>query len=225
MTGDSGGLPRWIEAPLALAGLVVLSPLLFVLAAAVRVGSRGPVLFRQERVGLGGRPFVLLKLRTMRSGSSGPRVTARGDDRITAVGRVLRRTKLDELPELWNILKGDMSFVGPRPEVPAFVDPGDPLWRRVLGVRPGLTDPVTLRLRNEEDLLPPAGDRERFYREELRPYKLRGYVEYLDRRTVLSDIVVLVQTLLAVVVPRTAKVPSLEEIRKDRLGGTGPHPP
>ncbi len=119
---------------------------------------------------------------------------------------MLRRSKLDELPELWNVLKGEMSLVGPRPEVPELVDPADPLWKEVLGVRPGLTDPVTVRLRDEEALMAGIeGDRDAFYRETLQPLKLRGYCEYLRRRTWHSDVGVLWETLLAVLWPSRAR--------------------
>jgi lipopolysaccharide/colanic/teichoic acid biosynthesis glycosyltransferase len=204
------GLPRGVEVVLAAAALVAASPLLLLAAAAVAVSSPGPALFRQTRVGRGGRPFTLLKLRTMRTSPApaaspgGERLlTAAGDPRVTPVGRWLRRLKLDELPQLWNVLRGDMALVGPRPEVPRYVDAGDPLWRAVLAVRPGLTDPVTLALRDEERLLAEAAaageDVERFYRERLLPEKLRGYREYLERRTGASDLAVLARTALAVV--------------------------
>ena len=196
-----GGLSHGLETALALAGLVVASPLLLLAGAAVAATSPGPVLFRQQRVGLGGRPFTLLKLRTMRLApisAEGIQLTASGDSRITPVGRWLRRFKLDELPQLWNVVRGDMSLVGPRPEVPRYVDLADPLWRQVLSARPGLTDPVTLRLRDEEALLSGVGDVERFYRERLLPWKLRGYRDYLSRRTWLTDLGVLGATALAV---------------------------
>ena len=193
-----GGLARGVESTLALAGLVAASPLLLLAGAAVAATSPGPVLFRQQRVGLGGRPFTLLKLRTMKVAPEGTQLTASGDSRITPVGRWLRRFKLDELPQLWNVVRGDMSLVGPRPEVPRYVDLADPLWRQVLSARPGLTDPVTLRLRDEEALLSGVGDVERFYRERLLPWKLRGYRDYLSRRTWLTDLGVLGATALAV---------------------------
>ena len=197
------GIPRAIEAGAAAAGLLLCLPLLVLAAAAVALTSGGPVLFRQERVGRHGKAFRLYKLRTMRAASGGPLVTAAGDDRVTPVGRVLRRCKLDELPQLWNVVRGDMSLVGPRPEVPRYVDVGDPLWRRILQVRPGLTDPVTLHLRDEEALLAAApGDPERFYREELQPLKLRGYDRYLERRNWKTDVRVLADTLKALAIPQ-----------------------
>ena len=171
------GIPRVGEAVAALAALLVLSPLICAAALAVAISSRGPVLFRQRRMGRSGREFLLYKLRTMRvqTAAAGPQVTARDDERVTRVGKFLRRTKLDELPELWNVFKGDMSLIGPRPEVPRYVDLSNPQWRLVLEARPGLTDPVTLRLRQEEVLLARVeGDREQFYLKTLQPFKLRG---------------------------------------------------
>jgi lipopolysaccharide/colanic/teichoic acid biosynthesis glycosyltransferase len=130
------------------------------------------------------------------------------------VGKFLRKTKLDELPELWNILKGDMSLIGPRPEVPRYVDLDDPMWRLVLEARPGITDPMTLRLRNEEALLVEVvGDRERFYLETLQPFKLEGYLDYLQRRSWRSDLKVLWQTIVAVVFPNKTSLPTLEEVQ------------
>lgn len=193
------GLPRWVEVALAGLGLVVALPLLAVVAMAVRLSSRGPVLFRQRRLGRAGKPFVMYKFRSMRGDARGPSVTAKGDPRITKVGRWLRATKLDELPELYNVLRGDMSLVGPRPEVPGLVDLTNPLWQVVLAVRPGITDPVTVALRHEEELLARApGDRETYYREVLQPAKLRGYAAYLARRSAWTDIKVLIETVRAV---------------------------
>jgi lipopolysaccharide/colanic/teichoic acid biosynthesis glycosyltransferase len=173
------------------------------------------VLFRQERVGKGGRLFHLLKFRSMRVHAGGAQVTARGDARITEVGRFLRKTKLDELPELWNVVRGELSLVGPRAEVPKYVDLESPKWRRVLSANPGITDPVTLRLRNEEELIAAAGgDPEAFYRGVLQPLKLEGYIRYLDRRTAWSDLGVLVRTVFAVVIPSKAPPPTLEDLKK-----------
>jgi lipopolysaccharide/colanic/teichoic acid biosynthesis glycosyltransferase len=181
-----------------LAGIVVAAPVIGLAALATVASSGLPVFFRQTRIGRGGKPFTLVKLRSMRPAASGPQVTSRRDPRITPVGGLLRRTKVDELPELWNVLRGDMSFVGPRPEVPVYVDLGDPRWARILKVRPGLTDPVTLRLRDEEALMEAVdgADRDRYYRESLQPQKLAGYAEYLERRTWWSDVVVICDTIL-----------------------------
>jgi len=193
---------------LAAAGLLAASPLLALSAGAVLVTSGRPAFYRQTRVGRGGKPFTLVKLRTMRASTGGPQITRGGDDRVTSVGRVLRRTKLDELPELWNVLRGDMSFVGPRPEVERFVQPDDPQWQEILRVRPGLTDPVTLSLRDEERVLAGIeGDPEAYYRKTLQPLKLAGYVEYLRRRTWKTDLVVIWDTLRAIAVPSRARPP------------------
>ncbi|HVG34792.1 MAG TPA: sugar transferase [Pyrinomonadaceae bacterium] len=209
------GIPRACEAVAALAALLVFSPLICAAALAVALSSRGPVLFRQRRMGLGGREFTLYKLRTMRVDirAAGPQVTARDDERITRLGKFLRRTKLDELPELWNVLIGDMSLIGPRPEVPRYVDLNNPQWRLVLEARPGLTDPVTLRLRNEEMLLARVeGDREKFYLETLQPFKLKGYLEYLRERSWQTDVKVLWQTCLAVMLPGRADQLTISEL-------------
>ena len=189
---------------LALGGLAVATPVIAVCALAVIATSGRPAFFRQRRVGRGGRPFELVKLRSMRPSAGGPPVTARGDDRVTPVGRFLRRTKLDELPELWNVLRGEMSFVGPRPEVPGLVDLDDPRWAEILQVRPGLTDPVTLSLRDEEGLMARQEDPERYYRETLQPLKLAGYRNYLERRTWRSDFGVIWDTISALLPGRSA---------------------
>ena len=138
----------------------------------------------------------------MRPSLDGPQVTSGNDARITKPGKFLRKTKLDELPTFWNVIKGDMALVGPRPEVPRYVKFDDPVWRKVLQVRPGITDPITLQLRNEEELLAHvAGDPEEYYLNELQPQKLKAYLEYLERRNWLTDLSVLGQTLLALVAP------------------------
>ena len=130
---------------------------------------------------------------------------------MTPVGKLLRKTKLDELPELWNVLKGDMSLVGPRPEVPRYVDLASPAWRLVLEARPGITDPVTMILRNEEALLAKVeGDRELFYLETLQPFKLEGYAEYLRGRNWWTDVKVLWKTFVVVLLPGKALPPTLK---------------
>jgi lipopolysaccharide/colanic/teichoic acid biosynthesis glycosyltransferase len=206
------GIPRWLDVAVAVCALILLSPLLAAIGLCVRLSSPGPVLFRQVRVGKGGRPFTLLKFRSMRPNGEGPLVTASSDARVTPVGRLLRRTKLDELPELWNVMRGDMALVGPRPEVPHYVTLDDPAWVEVLGARPGLTDPVTLALRGEEDLIASAGgDREQFYRSVLVPYKLEGYAKYLRQRTFVSDVRVLWATVLVICLLRKEPAPVLPD--------------
>ncbi|HEX8160353.1 MAG TPA: sugar transferase [Pyrinomonadaceae bacterium] len=207
------GMPRPVEMLIALAALVAASPLVALSSLLVAATSGLPVFFRQERVGRRGRTFTLYKLRTMRAGTGGAQVTAAGDARVTRVGRALRKSKLDELPSLWNVVRGEMSLVGPRPEVPRYVDRGSAAWRLVLEARPGLTDPVTLRLRNEEALLAEVrGDRERFYTDALQPYKLAGYADYLRGRSWRVDAQVLWRTALAVVLPHRAPPPTLAEV-------------
>lgn len=189
------GLPRCLEIGSASVGLLLVAPVLLVCAFLVRLTSRGPILFCQQRIGLGGEPFKLYKLRTMRV-AKGSLITAASDPRITGVGRVLRKTKLDELPELWNVIRGDMSFVGPRPEVPEYVNLDDPLWQEVLQVKPGMTDPVTLKLIDEGSLLEKVEDKDGFYRTVLQPFKLRSCITYLENRSPSSDLSVIAQTFL-----------------------------
>jgi lipopolysaccharide/colanic/teichoic acid biosynthesis glycosyltransferase len=207
---------------LSAAGLVAVLPLLAVAAAAIRLTSPGSALFRQERVGRLGRPFLLLKLRTMRA-ADGPHVTASGDPRVTSVGRFLRRMKLDELPQLWNVAKGDMALVGPRPEVPAYVDLSDPDWRRVLEVRPGITDPVSLRLRFEEEILASVpGNRAEFYRRVMVPFKLCRYLEYQSVRTPWKDLEVLFQTVLSGLFRNLVPPYRVEDLTNQRGGPIQP---
>jgi lipopolysaccharide/colanic/teichoic acid biosynthesis glycosyltransferase len=183
-------------------GLLLTSPLLLAAAVTVALTSPGGALFRQKRVGRHGYIFTLYKLRTMSGSESGPQVTKDNDPRITKSGRFLRKTKLDELPTFWNVLKGDMAMVGPRPEVPLYVKLEDPLWQEILAVRPGITDPVTVRLRSEEQLLVHVGgDTEEYYLTELQPQKMKGYLDYLQTRNWQTDLLVLWRTLVAVVVP------------------------
>lgn len=209
------GLPRFLEFILAIGGLVFVSPILLLSAVLIKVTSDGSVLFLQRRVGLNGKEFTLYKFRTMSQTSNGALVTAASDNRITKIGRILRKTKCDELPGLWNVVKGEMSFVGPRPEVPQLVDLTNPLWQEILTVRPGITDPVTLELRNEEDLLAKVDDKEKFYRTVLQPYKLNGYVKFVSQKSFGSDIKIILQTLKAVVLRNSVKSPTFEELKEN----------
>jgi lipopolysaccharide/colanic/teichoic acid biosynthesis glycosyltransferase len=180
--------------------LFLLFPLFIILAAAIKATSRGPVLFRQVRVGRYGRVFRILKFRTMvdRAEANGRAITVGGDRRVTAVGRLLRRTKLDELPQLVNVLRGEMSLVGPRPEVPEYVEMFWEAFEPILAIRPGITHRASVLYRDEEAMLARAEDPERCYREEVLPCKLRLYTEDLDRSGVLNDVRVLCNTVLSV---------------------------
>lgn len=190
-------LTRAFDFLASLVGLIVLAPLLLVIAVLVRATSPGPALFTQERVGLGGRPFSIYKFRTMEQDAeaSGGQLTIGADPRITRVGAALRRLKLDELPQLVNVLRGDMSLVGPRPEVPRYVARYDERQRAVLRVRPGITDPASIAFRDENALLARSADPEATYVEVVMPRKLEMNLAYLERRTVLSDVGVIVRTL------------------------------
>ncbi len=182
------------------AGLLLAAPLMLALALWVKADSPGPALFRQQRVRQGGRMFNILKFRTMRAGSDGqgPAVTAAGDARITRAGAWLRHTKLDELPQLLNVLRGEMSLVGPRPEVPRYMALYEPAVReRILSVRPGITDLAALEFRDEERLLAAAPDVERAYVEQILPVKQRYYLDYVARHSVGGDVRILLNTLAA----------------------------
>jgi lipopolysaccharide/colanic/teichoic acid biosynthesis glycosyltransferase len=203
------GLPRSVEFFIALAGLAVLFPVFLICAILVRKSSRGEIIFRQQRVGRGGKFFTLYKFRTMEGSGPGPLITAANDSRITAVGRILRKWKLDELPEIYNVLRGDMSFVGPRPEVPEFVDLNDTAWNTILKVRPGITDTVTLYLRNEEAVLAAAEDKESFYRETVQPFKMQGYLDYIKIKSAKTDVKIIFQTIKVILFPHTAPPPRL----------------
>jgi len=195
---------RVLDVALSVLALTVLAPLLLVVAVVVKCSSPGPVLYRAQRAGRYGRPFTLYKFRSMvvSAPGSGPRITGTGDPRITTIGRLLRRSKLDELPQFFNTLKGDMSLVGPRPEDPALVETYSADQRRVLTVRPGITSPATVLNRYEEDMLS-GPDPEAAYRRDVLPRKLRLELEYLDRRTVAEDLRVLGRTVRALFARRS----------------------
>jgi lipopolysaccharide/colanic/teichoic acid biosynthesis glycosyltransferase len=180
--------------------LLLLSPVLVTIAAAVHLDSPGPVLFRQTRIGRGGKPFRILKFRTMVDGAArlAGNVSPAGDPRVTRTGKVLRRTYLDELPQLLNVVRGDMSLVGPRPETPEFVALYDDDERRVLSVRPGLVGPSTLAFMHEAELLAAAEDAAALYEQDLLHARVRADVTYLDAQSMSYDISLLVRQLTAI---------------------------
>ncbi|HZK05960.1 MAG TPA: sugar transferase [Actinomycetaceae bacterium] len=184
----------------ACVGIAALAPVWAAIAAAIVADSDGPVLFLQERVGRNGTLFQIHKFRTMCYCAGGPGVAAFGDTRVTRVGRFLRASKLDETPQLLDVLRGDMSLVGPRPELPQYVA----LWpeeqrARILSVRPGITDPVSVALRDEAVMLANCDEPERTYIEQLLSSKARGYAEYVACRSILGDLRILTATVFAVV--------------------------
>jgi lipopolysaccharide/colanic/teichoic acid biosynthesis glycosyltransferase len=180
----------------ALLGLVIVSPLLLVIALAVTLTSRGPVFFRQPRVGRDFVPFQIVKFRTMHEGLDGPLITASSDRRVTTVGRLLRRAKLDELPQLWNVLKGEMSLVGPRPEVAKYVDQFRTDYEEILSVRPGITDPASIAFRREDEMLAMTATPEEKYVNEILPKKIAMCKEYVQTRTLLGDFILIVRTIV-----------------------------
>ena len=185
---------RALDLGLGGVALVAAAPVLIVIAIAMRLGGDdGPFLHRARRVGPGGRPINVLKVRTMTAGSGGPALTRPDDPRVTRLGRILRRYRLDELPQLVNVVRGEMSLVGPRPEDPVFVDLSNPLHRRVFTARPGITGLAQLAFHDEAALLG-GPDADRRYREEILPAKLRLDAEYLDARSTLLDLRILART-------------------------------
>ena len=207
MTPTYDTLKRCIDLVVAIVLLLVLSPVLAVAAIAVKCSGSGPVFFRQTRVGRAGKPFEILKFRTMRtSRSPGPLITGAGDPRVTRVGRVLRRWKVDELPQLVNVLRGEMSFVGPRPEVPRYVNMFAEQYRELLAVRPGITDIASMAFRDEETLLGRSSNPEDLYVREILPRKLALSHAYVRRRSFGLDLRLIARTVAAILGwPRTGE--------------------
>lgn len=187
-------LKRAFDVAGALAVLIITSPFLLAAAIAVKATSRGPLFYRGPRVGKDGVPFRMLKFRSMAESRGGPGITRADDPRVTRVGRILRRTKVDELPQLVNVLRGEMSLVGPRPEDPRYVELYSDEQRAVLAVRPGVTSLASLVYRNEEALLT-GDDWEEQYRTRIMPDKLRIELDYLRRRTLASDLGIIAKTI------------------------------
>jgi len=194
---------RVFDFSLAATGVVVLAPLLAMIALAVRLASPGPVFYRGPRVGLNGQRFNILKFRTMVANATavGGSSTPADDPRVTKAGSFLRRTKLDELPQLWNVLVGDMSFVGPRPQVQWAVDLYTPEERMVLSVRPGITDYASLQFANEGEILEGSTDPDRDYMEKIHPEKMRLSLEYVRSRSFSTDLAIIGRTVGAVFKP------------------------
>ncbi|HEY7779225.1 MAG TPA: sugar transferase [Ktedonobacterales bacterium] len=194
-------MKRSLDVVVAAITLLVLSPILLFVACAVWVNDPGPIFFRHQRIGRGFRPFHVIKFRTMRQAQSlKSELTFRNDPRVTAVGRFLRYTKLDEIPQLVNVLRGEMSLVGPRPESPQYVAHYNPEQRLILLVRPGLTGPASVRYRHQEKLLS-GPDYERFYVDVIMPAKLAINLEYVRHHPIWVDLVILLKTVWVVLTP------------------------
>jgi lipopolysaccharide/colanic/teichoic acid biosynthesis glycosyltransferase len=188
---------RVLDILAATTGLILLSPVLAIAACCIKLTSRGPVFYRQVRIGQGARPFQILKFRSMTSQTLNGdlKITVAGDSRVTPVGKFLRRYKVDELPQLWNVIRGDMSLVGPRPEVPFYIEEYTPEQRIVLSARPGITDLASLAYRHEEEILAAQDDPEQFYRTKILPDKLARNGAYLEEITLQNDIRIIVKTI------------------------------
>lgn len=178
-------------------GIVLLFPILIVISILIRVKMpSGSIIFKQKRVGQHGKLFTMYKFRSMTVNHSGNSISVKGESRITPLGAKLRKYKLDELPELWNVLIGDMSFVGPRPDVPGYADKLEGEDRRILLLKPGITGPASLKYRNEEELLAQQEDPQKYNDEVLFPNKVRINIEYLDHWSFWNDIKIIIYTLL-----------------------------
>lgn len=204
-------MKRLYDVTVAALLLALSFPLFLMIVFAVRREDGGPALFRQQRIGRDQLPFEILKFRTMRAAAGAP-ITKAGDPRITRTGAFLRRWKLDELPQLWNVIRGDMSLVGPRPEVPEYVRLYPDAAKEIFRVRPGITGPAQLRGIREEDVLAASDDPERTYREVLLPRKIRIDLGYARRAGFCTDLVLLARTGLRVLArdaarPRTVEHP------------------
>jgi lipopolysaccharide/colanic/teichoic acid biosynthesis glycosyltransferase len=185
----------------SLIGLILLSPFLVIISVLVKISDKGPVFYRSKRVGQNFKPFYLLKFRTMvvNAEELGPSVTKGGDQRITKIGRFLRKTKLDELPQLWNVVKGELSIVGPRPEVEKYISFYKDDYKEILKIRPGITDYAAIKFRNEEEILAKFEDVEKAYIENVLPEKIKLYKTYLNEIGFLTDLKVIFKTLWAII--------------------------
>jgi lipopolysaccharide/colanic/teichoic acid biosynthesis glycosyltransferase len=198
---------RGLDIIAALTGLIVLAPLFAVIAILIKADSPGPVFFRQERMGKRFRPFRMYKFRTMVKDAPhrGGALTVSGDPRVTRIGKILRQTKIDELPQLINILRGDMSVVGPRPEVRQYVEMFRKNYETILAVRPGITDPASLKYRDESSILARSENPEQEYIQRVLPDKLRLGEEYVRQSSLVLDLVLIFKTIVSVIPGRSAE--------------------
>ena len=189
-------LKRLFDLFVSLVGIIVLLPVFLIIALLVKIKTPGPLFFVQQRVGRYGKLFSLVKFRTMLAGQKGNNITVKGESRITPLGVFLRKYKLDELPELWNVLKGDMSFVGPRPDVPGYADRLKGEERKILELRPGITGPASMKYSNEEELLALQPDPVKYNNEVIWPDKVRINLDYMRNRNFRFDLKMIIYTVL-----------------------------
>ncbi len=188
-------MKRLFDIVFSIGGLILLSPILLIIAILIKLYMPGPVFFNQERGGQFGKPFVIHKFRTMKVNSEGSTISVRGDERITPLGAILRKMKLDELPELWNVLKGDMSFVGPRPDMPEYSLKLNGEEKKILELKPGITGPATLKFFNEEELLATVPEPHKYNDEVIWPEKVKLNLQYYYNNSISLDILIIFKTI------------------------------
>lgn len=189
-------MKRIFDLTASFTGLLILLPLLGIITLIIWFRMKRPVFFCQERVGRDGKPFILYKFRTMSVNHGGNTITIKGESRITPLGAKLRKYKLDELPELWNVLNGDMSFVGPRPDISEYINRLTEDERKILSIRPGITSPASLKYFHEEELVASAPDPQKYYDEVIWPDKVRLNLEYLETRSFFVDLKIIFGTII-----------------------------
>ncbi len=189
-------MKRLFDTTVSLLALIALSPFFLLIAILIKIFMPGPVFFTQTRIGFAGNPFIIYKFRSMRMNTTDISITLKNDNRITTLGKFLRKTKVDELPQLWNILKGDMSFVGFRPDVPGYHDRLKGDERVLLNIKPGLTGADSLAYPNEEDILEKQTNPQAFYDQKLFPDKVRINLAYIQKQTFFLDLKIILYTLL-----------------------------
>ncbi|MBX0313159.1 MAG: sugar transferase [Sulfurihydrogenibium sp.] len=192
---------RIFDVTASIIGLIVLLPLFIIIAILIKLNDKGPIFYKQKRIGQNFKPFELLKFRTMvvNADKIGPAVTKDGDPRITKIGKFLRKTKLDELPQLWNVIRGDMSIVGPRPEVEKYIQYYKDDYKEILKVKPGITDYATIKFRNEEEILSKYDDTESAYIKYVLPEKIKLYKTYIKEISFFTDLKIIFWTLWRIV--------------------------
>jgi lipopolysaccharide/colanic/teichoic acid biosynthesis glycosyltransferase len=192
---------RIFDVATTIIGLIVLLPFFIIIAILIKLNDKGPIFYKQKRIGQNFKPFELLKFRTMivNADKIGPAVTKDGDPRITKIGKFLRKTKLDELPQLWNVIRGDMSIVGPRPEVEKYIQYYENDYKEILKVKPGITDYATIKFRNEEEILSKYDDTESAYIKYVLPEKIKLYKTYIKGISFFTDLKIIFWTLWRIV--------------------------